>query len=451
MRLRRSSPISNGLGRGFTLVELMVALAAGIAVAGAAYVLSKSSMEVFNQEARLSSAQFAATMGMNRMVGDLQRAGFQMSPNINKDSAKQCNPNSSAITHTNLKAIQILQGRSLTWAAASDPWGTGAAAAAALGAAGVAPDVIRIAGNFSSTEQFEFRTIQTTQVYISMARGSMQRTLRQLDLGGPALDEIFKVDRWVRIVDGNGRENYRKITGIACAPGCNTAAMTSITLTLNQAPNTDGSCGPGASRGLINPVSIVDYWVGQPTFANNKLGTASGATVQSEEAVITPQAATDPYTGEYSRTELVRSERIDDGTVAGIADSTTATSFMSSEVVSEYVVDLAAGATVRTLNPATPLIRYAPGDPAYPTYTAPLANPPEAAEPPPPQRFVSLQVRLSARSRVPDREAPIVGSPNGRYDVFGGRHASAKTTSFFARVRTFSMEINLPNLANSTW
>ena len=140
-RSRLSRPQVHGMmRRGFTLVELMVALAAGIAVAGAAYLLSKSSMEVFNQEARLSSAQFAATMGMNRMVADLQRAGFQMSPNIQADVAKRCGDAASTVPHANLKAIQILRGRSAAWATGD--------VQAAMTAAGVNPDVIRIAGNF---------------------------------------------------------------------------------------------------------------------------------------------------------------------------------------------------------------------------------------------------------------------------------------------------------------
>ena len=74
--------------RGFTLVELMLALLAGLFVAMAAFVLSRNASRFFQHEARISSAQLAATLGMNRIAADLQRAGFLSTPNIQKDPAR---------------------------------------------------------------------------------------------------------------------------------------------------------------------------------------------------------------------------------------------------------------------------------------------------------------------------------------------------------------------------
>src|SRR5262245_17049023 len=68
--------------RGFTLVELLVALAIGLSVSMAAFLLAKNATRVFQNEARITSTQLAVTLGMNRIAADLQRAAFLSSPNM---------------------------------------------------------------------------------------------------------------------------------------------------------------------------------------------------------------------------------------------------------------------------------------------------------------------------------------------------------------------------------
>jgi len=172
---------SKRAARAFTLVELVVALSAGIAVAGAAYFLSKSSLNVFESEGRLSQAQFSATMGMNRLVNDLQRAGFMANPNFVSEPGKGCGDRTS---FGNIKAVTIVPG--------------GSAGRAPVSVFNLLnPDSITIVGNFVSTEQFEFRTVQGSKVYMTMNDGAMQRSLRANSAGGPSLAELFQPGRFV--------------------------------------------------------------------------------------------------------------------------------------------------------------------------------------------------------------------------------------------------------------
>ena len=61
--------------RGFTLVELLVAMAAGLIVSMAAFLLSKNAMRFFQHESRISAAQLAATLsGGERQMLALGRA-----------------------------------------------------------------------------------------------------------------------------------------------------------------------------------------------------------------------------------------------------------------------------------------------------------------------------------------------------------------------------------------
>ena len=48
--------------RGFTLIELVVALSAGLLVSMAALMLSRNATKFFQNEARISATQLAATL-----------------------------------------------------------------------------------------------------------------------------------------------------------------------------------------------------------------------------------------------------------------------------------------------------------------------------------------------------------------------------------------------------
>jgi hypothetical protein len=409
--------------RAFTLVELVVALSAGIAVAGAAYMLSKASLGVFEAEARLSQAQFGATMGMNRLISDVQRAGFMANPNFVAEPGKACGQ------HTNfasITAVRIFPGGSSVRAPVSV-------------ANGLSPDRIRLVGNFVSTEQFEFRTIQGNQVYMTMRDGAMQRTLQANSNGGPSLAELFRPARYVRLVDSHGKETYSTILSVSCGGPCDNPNIIDMTITLASLPATDGMvCGDWVSGGLINPVNIIDYFIGNPDQTVDGISNAA-------KDLVTPQtndpqmAAIIAQTGDLYRTELIRTEMFDvNGNVKTIVPPPPGLP-SPGEVVAEYAVDLKFSAVVRTAG-TNPTLTRLDGDSAADSAT--IAGTPA-------QQFVGLNIRLATRTRAPDRSISLSTNPRSRFDVFGGNPAG--TADHFARVRTLTEEVALPNLGGLIW
>ncbi len=136
--------------RGFTLVELLVAMAAGLVVSLAAFLLSKNATRFFQNEARASASHLAATIGLNRLTADLQRAAYLSSPNILDDPEVCQVPPSPASACRRLAGISILrQGSEFLHGARLNQ----------SIANGLHPDSIIIGGSLNSTELFEFRKI----------------------------------------------------------------------------------------------------------------------------------------------------------------------------------------------------------------------------------------------------------------------------------------------------
>lgn len=413
--------------RGFTLIELIIALTAGIAVAGAAYVLSRSSMNVFEAEARMSQAQFAATMGMNRLSGDIQRAGFMSNPNFVQEPGRACG---ATAPFPNVKAVQVQPDLSV--------------ATAPLSAAnGLTPDRLRLMGNLATTELFVFRTIQNRDVYLSMDEGAMQRTLSATKNGGPPLRELFMPGRYVRLVDKNGKETYAQIASLTCNGGgspCDQWNVTDVKLTLDRTPPSNVTCGAWVAGGLINPVSIVDYWVGRPTVLAHGITPAAADLIAIDPAIAA-------QSGDNGRTELVRTELFDNGGALVVMPPAYPGAPPSSEIIAEYAVDFSIGVTARAGAGANPtLVRY-DGD-----LDAGLIAGLSAGSP---QRFTSLRVRVSTRTRSPDREGAIINNPRSRFDVFGVHtgftHDGSGTSTHYARVRSLTQDLALPNLSGITW
>src|SRR4051812_5534001 len=71
--------------RAFTLVELLVAITAGLFVSIAAFSLAKQGSRFFQQEARIANTQFSAVLGFDRLRADIARAGYMSTANISRD------------------------------------------------------------------------------------------------------------------------------------------------------------------------------------------------------------------------------------------------------------------------------------------------------------------------------------------------------------------------------
>ena len=76
---------SHGRTAGFTLVELTVALVAGLIVAIGIVGLSREATATFHEEMRSSAAEATLRAAVDRLRADLQRASYMSTPNIVSD------------------------------------------------------------------------------------------------------------------------------------------------------------------------------------------------------------------------------------------------------------------------------------------------------------------------------------------------------------------------------
>jgi hypothetical protein len=415
------------------LVELMVAVTTGMLVAGAAFLLAKVSLGSFQEDARVSAAQYNAVVAMNRLVNDIQRAGYMASPNIRTDP-RRCGVAPPAWFADNFVGLRVFDG------ANGDFNGVAAYGTAPNDALPVevtdpainnrSPDRVRIFANFTSNELFRYKTINesTTEIHLEPASNAMQRVQKEaLSPGAPTFCGLFPNGQLARLLDDKGQETYVQITA------CNDGFPASVRLTYQLLSGTslpnDSSCGAVAG-GWINPVSVVEYSVQQimgPDFI-------AGAQDEGLDPSLGPVAEFDANdalsTGEGSRVDLIRREIVGDN----IAD------IRQAELVAEFVADFKL--QLRFQDPAA-----APGVVSI----LPDSGFIKAAMPAP--EFIrGAGVRLTTRARAPERSgmpAPPVdeGEPLTRFHVFPAA-ATNEQQLVHARVRTLSADVHLTNLSN---
>ncbi len=414
---RPARPRSRGpseVQRGFTLVELMVALTGGLFFSIFVFMLARDSARFFQQESRLASATMATVTGFQRLRADIQRAGFLSTPNILSDTTTCPGPAANGWANQqllrSLASVQIVPGGSL-------------GASPVFAANGLTPDRIILMGSYSSPDQFPVRVVEPlagggARIWLQVQNGAMAR-LGYITANAAArtsiLQTLFQPGRALRVLDHAGNQHF----GVIVASQAGNDPF--VDLSGQPAWNfSDPQCGfRGFEVGAqANVVNFIQYELlnlsGDPTFA--PLYTLADAV----------NAA--PPVGEPGRTELVRTELdANGGTMAG-----------SAEVVAEYAVDLRFGVTAVTNEINGALTTFAPGAPQVANFAADIWNGGGAAATRP-DLIRAMRVRLSTRSRSPDREATIPTNPgDALYRIDLGNNA-------FARVRTLQSDIALRN------
>lgn len=400
--------------RGFTLVELIVAMSAGLLVSLATMIISKNATRFFQHEARISAAQLAATLGMSRLTADLQRASF-LGPRNNLTDKKLCKEGVVLPAPiNNLSGLAIQVGGSV----AAHPADLAQGATAENG---MQPDSVLLSGSFDTIERFAIQEkvdgVGNTTITLQND-GAMARLRAQIPAGKLLTDvigPIFKAGRILRFIDnGKGQlDVYGYISGVAVdmVDGVEVVKVTVAAPPALPKKLANSTCGLLAnSRGtFVSVLSRVRY-----DLRSLKGHATYGPLVASLAG--TP----DSVSGDDTRTELVRVELNND-------DSEDVTSL---ELVSEYAVDLKFGVTKGPAEGAATFF-----DPKGLTTLdfgdAAVATTPELVR--------AVQVRLSTRSRAPDRDTPLASG--GRPYRFAVKPAPLATR--FARMRTLFATVNL--------
>ncbi|WP_438028337.1 PilW family protein [Sorangium sp. So ce233] len=435
MRDRHTSPARPRASgqRGFTLVELLIAMAAGLVVSMAAFLLSKNATRFFQNEARASSSHLAATIGLNRLATDLQRAAYLSTGNIQvPDDSQRCGDPPIAPTGLRLLAGVAIQRQGSVFLHPSE-----------LGQSivnGLWPDSIVIGGSLSSTEVFASRVVNDNGTwYVQLLdSAATRRTNLRAQAGGEGLGEIFQAGRFLRISRPNQRHLYAVIDRLEPGNVVHLKSPPGVTTRVVGDAKLDCGLPLSGAAAWVSVISRVRYDI------RSLVGKAT-----SYRSLVTP--ITPALTGDNGRTELVRVELDDE-------DQEKPETL---ELIAEYAVDLKFGIsalqadkTQQKTNPQITRYPIAATDNAS-VYTIAAANNQPGARP---EDVRSVQIRLSTRTRAPDRDVGFPVGPDGRRLRFliPGIVAGVNTPAdplpagappVFARMRTLYADVALPNLA----
>jgi hypothetical protein len=401
-RIRTRLLASRG-SRGFTLVELMVALSGGLFLSAVVFALSRDTTRFYQQETRVASATLAGLVGFERLKSDIQRAGYLSTPNIQTDPRILVRP-----TAADPLAIQQLASLRITGDTPDLSANPSYAANISAGQI-ITPDQIVLSGSYTVADEFPIAQAAGTSIVLQVNTPAMAR-LGYIGAAAASqnaiIENVFTVGKIVRIVDRGGRMQFGSISAVTGSP------RPIITLATSIQP-----LGGNGTGGSLNVVNIVRYQI-RNLKADNQARWAPLFT------------ASDGAPGEASRTELVREELNAAGDViAG-----------SSDIVAEYavVLDLSVSGQLTDAPTAPAIVRSVPGDGNFGTFFSTAATGDR------PQRVRTVRVRLGVRSREADRPANIAGG-NGVYRFKVGDNDG------WARVRSFQAEVSLPNQMGVVW
>ena len=421
----RPQPTKTGYFRGFTLVELMVALTGGLFLSVIVFAMARQGTRFYQQESRIAEATLAATIGMQRLRADIGRAGYMASPNITADRnlCTTVGTLNGVPLLQNLRSVQISQEID-TFILGNDDLNTGAASK-------IVPDRIQLAGAYQSADRFIAGYLPPSPgagggniaIPLQPNIGALVRyRYNALDAGGQTalLNSLFPPGRALRLVNQYGKIAYGVIVNaapIGGLPVINLQGIPPIPLR-GAANNVCEFAGVGVEVNVVN-----FYWYRIADLKHDP----------QYSGLFGQLYASDANPWDAHRTELIREEL---NPMTGTPfNQSGGQGLMAPEIVAEYAVDLKFGVTFATPwpNPVN-LITRPPSD-GEGAYAAIVGT--DAASNP--QQVRSLRVRLSVRSREADRAQTIPGAGLYRLGI------TADGVRSFARVRTLQSDVAIPN------
>lgn len=395
--------------RGFTLVELMVAMVAGIFVAIAVFTLAKHASAFAMRQSRVADATLQSVIGFERLKADITRAGFLTTPNVARDPTV-CR---GAVDDPSYPAW-LKRLASVFIESASDE-------STESTVNGLAPKSLVLTGSYSTHDLFVARTItQGSPPVVYLARNSLGMANIGYDpSSSEALGRAFPTGRALRITDDGGGVQFARIAGVTAGadPTITLAAAPGVQF---RASSTDHCGVRGHGNDLVNTVNFIRYDV-------RSLATT---------ALLNPMYQGGP-SYEATRRELVREEVDVDGTaIPGTL-----------ELIAEYAVDFDFSLFVAN-DDSGPLARVTGDDVA-----AYAGNVEGLTGGNGPQLIRAVHAWLSVRSQEADRssELDLTTDAPGPNLLRISMDPDDATKPPFARVRTLQAVIPLPNQMRATW
>ena len=420
---------------GFTLVELMIALLGGLFVALAVVALSKQATNTVFEESRTATAEMSGRVAIDRLRADLSRAAFMSTGNVRKDprimvprgytgAPVSWNGPPAGTGFVNLASLQVFASSSVSSNinTLSTPNGLG-------------PDAIRVGGNLTTTDDYVVEDILPAgsgsclgnRIALATDTPSMYRIGGSLAALQAAFLPVAGANFMIRLLDlTTNKYSFHVVCAVGFGPpvdgGVNQPYVDITNTPPVLAATEGGPSGFGAGRVVINPVQLADWYIGD----RSQDGDASAA-----YAALTNDGGLDA-----KQYDLYRQWVDATGARVGLP-----------ELVAEYAIDLQVALTWdNTTGPppasggASRLTSYGFGDANNRTVTTTVSAGASS-----PQRVRSIRVRLATRAAQPDRTDPLPGPDAGGFMY---RYCwDPPTCSMYARVRTFTTDVALPNQA----
>jgi type II secretory pathway pseudopilin PulG len=449
--------------RGFTLVELMVSLVAGVIIAIAVVGLAKAATTSFYEQARLTSVEQSVRGAANRLRYDLTKASFMGTGNIQLASAQGIPYGHQVAAPLAVEGAaggrypaktQNLQGIHIVVSGSGAADATLAVTKYSAAPNLTDPDVLEVGGNMTTEDSYVGAWAGPTGGScgggVFQMRAAADSATARLISGDPAnVTNAFTPGPaggkfLARVVDSLGCEHFVEVQNATATNAANNAIAVA---TVDLCPGADGNSllSPGQARPGCGAIPVTDETLRISPYHRVRWSIAPNTV-----AAIEPAAAV----GAGPMFMLYRD----------MLDSSGAPVPALRQIVAEYAVDLKFGIAVdaRETNAAPNNISVfdldsdtsgAGGNGPINTWTqaasATTLTKPAQPTSPGPQRVRSVKFRVSTRASLPDRTAGLSLVPSSPYIPRYCVDMPACTK--FARVRTIVSEVPLLNQARMTY
>ena len=444
--------------RGFTLVELMVSLVAGVIIAIAVIGLAKAATTSFYEQARVTAVESSVRNAANRLRYDLTKVSFMGTGNIHlattpnvpyghQVASQFALPGNAGARYTgrsnNLQGIRILVSGSTV-----DPQVNTYAATPNF----TSPDAIEIGGNMTTDDWYIGRWEGPTGgtcgggQFIARAVGdpATERLLGDDASAQANVTQAFTPDPtqryFARVVDSLGCQHFVEVEQ-ATAPTkdqfiLNLCTSAGDTLSLLQPGASRPGCGaiPVTDETLrISPFHRVRWRVGPNTIPALDPPTTIApvnSTFMLFREFLNSQGVVVP-----SLTQIVAEFAVDlkFGIAVDARETTPAPNNISVFDLDSDTTGVGGGGNIDSWTRLASASVLTTGSPTQPG----------------PQRVRSVKFRVSTRASLPDRNQPLTLLPSSPY--ISRYCVDMPACTKFARVRTIVSEVPLLNQARMTY
>jgi len=272
-------------GRGFTLVELLVAMVIAAIVMYGVYMLYEKSTSAFRVQNQLTDMQQQLRFGLEQLKRDMERAGFLATSNSPIDGDVCLNAAGAP-----LRGIIVRRDAEEGWDTTHLPSNNSY----------VQPSSVTLFGDFWTPGPFRVYYVSENQVVLDANFWYDGQPFPDMQV----LQTWFTQGRLVRFVTQAGWELYIGVQGVTAAAG-GPAGAGWPALVLDQSVPTvyssDGCGIMGTGNGaLVNPVGYVRYRIAQDTRAN--------APADKYDLIREELTASDPVNGIVPQSQLTIAE-----------------------------------------------------------------------------------------------------------------------------------------------